>query len=246
LKNFFKIVMLLAALSAAAWSQTTPYLNFNIPTTGTSNWGTLLNNNFSALDTFLGAGSRTAGQVAVWQSSGLTSYSGFTTDTSGNITVNSVTSAGAGSFLTLSTSGSNAGMIGLGEGADNSSNCGTGQICDEAPANGVTAYTKVRAATGPSNQSVPIVSALSNAKINESFVRWPVVLVTSFTTTANTSDNVTVSGMTSSGHCTVQPTNSGAAGGDTSVYVSAKATNQITVAHTATSGWTFDVLCTYN
>ena len=69
---------------------------------------------------------------------------------------------------------------------------------------------------------------------------------TSFTTTAATTDNVTVAGMTSSGHCYLQPTNSGAAGGIASAFVSAKTTNQITVTHTATSGWTFDVMCTPN
>jgi len=72
------------------------------------------------------------------------------------------------------------------------------------------------------------------------------VFVATLTTTAATSDNVTVTGMTSSGHCTLQPTNSGAAGGIASVFVSAKTTNQITVTHTATAGWTFDVHCTPN
>jgi hypothetical protein len=66
----------------------------------------------------------------------------------------------------------------------------------------------------------------------------------SFTTTAATTDNVAVTGMTASGHCALQATNAGAAGGIASVFVSAKTTNQITVTHTATSGWTFDVLCT--
>jgi hypothetical protein len=66
----------------------------------------------------------------------------------------------------------------------------------------------------------------------------------SLTTTAATTDNVAVQGMTASGHCMLEPTNSAAAAGIASVFVSAKATNQITVTHTATSGWTFDVLCT--
>ena len=69
------------------------------------------------------------------------------------------------------------------------------------------------------------------------------IISTSFTTTAATTDNVTVTGMTSAGHCTLNPTNSGAAGGIASVFVSAKASNQITVTHTATAGWTFDVMC---
>lgn len=74
----------------------------------------------------------------------------------------------------------------------------------------------------------------------------PVVqtITTSFTTTAATTDVVTVTGMTASGHCSLTPTNSGAAGGIASVFISAKAANQITVSHTATASWTFDVICT--
>jgi hypothetical protein len=68
----------------------------------------------------------------------------------------------------------------------------------------------------------------------------------SFTTTAATTDNVTVTGMTASGHCVLEPTNSAAAAGTASVFVSAKAANQITVTHTATSGWTFDGFCSSN
>jgi hypothetical protein len=71
-------------------------------------------------------------------------------------------------------------------------------------------------------------------------------VLTSFTTTAATSDNVTVPGMTSSGHCFLQPTNAAAATGIASVYVSAKTSNQITVTHSSTSGWAFDVMCTPN
>jgi len=73
-----------------------------------------------------------------------------------------------------------------------------------------------------------------------------VPIVTSFAATAATTDNVNVVGMTASGHCTLTATNSGAAGGIASVFVSNKTTNQITVTHTATSGWTFDVSCTPN
>lgn len=70
------------------------------------------------------------------------------------------------------------------------------------------------------------------------------VLASSLTTTAATTDNVTIQGMTASGHCQLEPTNSGAAGGLASVFVSNKTTNQITVTHTATAGWTFDITCT--
>jgi hypothetical protein len=72
------------------------------------------------------------------------------------------------------------------------------------------------------------------------------VMPFSFTTTAATTDNVTVTGMTSSGHCTLTPTNTAAAAGIASVFISAKAANQITVTHTATASWTFDGLCTSN
>ena len=71
-------------------------------------------------------------------------------------------------------------------------------------------------------------------------------VVASLTTTAATSDNVTVTGMTSSGHCSLTPTNASADTLLTGTYISAKTTNQITVTHAATSGATFDVLCTPN
>lgn len=66
----------------------------------------------------------------------------------------------------------------------------------------------------------------------------------SATTTAATSDNVTITGMTSSGHCSVDPTNASAATNLATTYISAKAANQITLTHTATAGMTFDVVCT--
>jgi hypothetical protein len=70
------------------------------------------------------------------------------------------------------------------------------------------------------------------------------VMVASLTTTAATTDNVAIQGMVSTGHCTLTPTNAAAAAGIASVFVSAKNANQITVTHTATSGWTFDIACT--
>jgi len=67
--------------------------------------------------------------------------------------------------------------------------------------------------------------------------------VTALVTTAATTDNVTVTGMTSSGHCMLQPTNALAAAA-TGTYVSAKTTNQITVTHAVTASMNYDVLCT--
>jgi len=71
----------------------------------------------------------------------------------------------------------------------------------------------------------------------------PVPLVAPLVTTAATSDNVTVTGMTSTGHCVLQPTNA-AASTATGTYVSNKITNQITVTHAVTANMDFDVICT--
>lgn len=70
------------------------------------------------------------------------------------------------------------------------------------------------------------------------------VLAAALTTTAATTDNVTVTNMTSSGHCSLTPTNASAATNVATTYVSAKTTNQITVTHTATASMTYDVNCT--
>jgi hypothetical protein len=80
---------------------------------------------------------------------------------------------------------------------------------------------------------------------NTALVSGPIprLLTATLTTTEATSDTVPVIGMKATGHCYLTPTNAGAAGGITSVFVSAKATNQITVSHAAEPGWTFDVAC---
>lgn len=61
-------------------------------------------------------------------------------------------------------------------------------------------------------------------------------------TTAATSDIVSMNGMISSGHCSVTPTNSTAATNIASVYYT-RGTGQITVFHTATASMTFDIVC---
>lgn len=75
---------------------------------------------------------------------------------------------------------------------------------------------------------------------------WPVsrTLATSLTTTSATSDIVTLSGMTAAGHCSLTPTNLTAATNLATSYISTKAANSVTVTHTATSGMTYDLLCT--
>lgn len=71
-------------------------------------------------------------------------------------------------------------------------------------------------------------------------------IVSSFKTTANTTDNIKLTGMTAAGHCQLMPTNAAAANGIASVYVSAKKNNEISVSHKPAAGWTFDVSCTPN
>jgi hypothetical protein len=68
----------------------------------------------------------------------------------------------------------------------------------------------------------------------------------SFTTIAAASQVVPVKGMAAEGHCTISPTNVAAAADSTGTYIAAKASNQITVAHPASAGRTWDVLCTPN
>jgi hypothetical protein len=72
------------------------------------------------------------------------------------------------------------------------------------------------------------------------------VVVAALVTTAAASDNVTVQGMTASGHCTLTPTNAAASGAASEAYVSAKAANQITVTHAVTANMNYDVMCTSN
>ena len=69
-------------------------------------------------------------------------------------------------------------------------------------------------------------------------------LVTTFTTTANTTDVVTLNGILSTSHVFLQPTNAAAATMYTSTYVSNKIAGSITVTHPATASATFDILIT--
>ena len=88
----------------------------------------------------------------------------------------------------------------------------------------------------PSGGSYALPDTATNLKMSG-------IIPTSFTTSASSTDSVTVQGMTAAGHCLLQPTNSEAAEGVARVYISNKTINQITVSHPAISGWTFDVLC---
>jgi hypothetical protein len=70
-----------------------------------------------------------------------------------------------------------------------------------------------------------------------------VILPASLVTTSGTSDNLTVPGMTASGHCSLTATNAAAAANITTTFISAKATNQLTVSHAARAGMNYDVMC---
>lgn len=71
-------------------------------------------------------------------------------------------------------------------------------------------------------------------------------LPASITTTAATSDNVTITGMAATGHCSLAATNTTAATNIATTYISNKTTNQITVTHAAVAGMSYDILCTVN
>jgi len=72
------------------------------------------------------------------------------------------------------------------------------------------------------------------------------VMVAALVTTAAATDNVTIQGMTASGHCTLTATNTAAASAIAGTFVSAKTVNQITVTHAATARMNYDIACTSN
>jgi hypothetical protein len=119
----------------------------------------------------------------------------------------------------------------------------TGQAAGAAPP-AVDTTGKVMSAQGTFTGSLTVAGqnvCQANGTNCPSAANLP---VGALTTTAAASDNVTVTGMTASGHCSLTATNAAAATNIATTYVSAKITNQITVTHTATAGMTYDVLCT--
>jgi hypothetical protein len=81
-------------------------------------------------------------------------------------------------------------------------------------------------AGGTTGANIPIIAALS--------------------TTAGNSTNVSMPGVTSSSHCSLTATSASAGANIGGTFVSAKLTDQITVAHAPIAGMTYDVLCTPN
>jgi len=68
----------------------------------------------------------------------------------------------------------------------------------------------------------------------------------SFTTTANTADNYLCPTVTQASRCYLQPTNSTASGLLSGTYISTKVAGLLVIAHPATAGGTFDIVCTQN
>jgi len=100
--------------------------------------------------------------------------------------------------------------------------------------------------TGQGSGSIAIYKSVAMASRTYTFPDGAAapVMVASLTTTAAASDNVSIQGMTASGHCTLTATNASAATNITTTFISAKAANQITVSHTATANMTYDIMCT--
>jgi hypothetical protein len=71
-------------------------------------------------------------------------------------------------------------------------------------------------------------------------------ILASLTTTAASSTNISMAGVTTSSHCSLTATNLSAAMNISMTFVSFKGTDQITVTHNSVAGMTYDILCTPN
>jgi len=143
-------------------------------------------------------------------------------------------------------------------------NCLSGNAANVYSDNGVTLVAQLGcwqndanagelALYNPSNSNLTIRCSAINGvclipsyweQVGSSSYGGDIVFLASLTTTAATSDTISnFYGATSSSHCSIGATNSSAASNIATTYVSAKATNSITVTHTATAGMTYDILC---
>lgn len=140
------------------------------------------------------------------------------------------------------------GTLGVGTGGETVG----GPICFQGGSSGTACVQAANVAGSPCILLWPTLSAAagqsltaaapSGGNCQASWAYSPIAA--SLTTTAATTDNVTVTGMTASGHCSLTPTNSTASGLAAIPYISNKTTNQITVTHSVTALATFDILCT--
>jgi hypothetical protein len=103
-----------------------------------------------------------------------------------------------------------------------------------------TYSTLLNAATHTANYVVQLPAASGTTALTNQLP-----LVGTVTTSASVSDAVTVTSLTSSGHCGAHATNSAAAG-LTGVYMGAAGTGTVTLYHSATAGGTFNIICTPN
>lgn len=130
-----------------------------------------------------------------------------------------------------------------------------------AQANGLGFSLAGQTVLGPNGISSPNIRLMSNGfssassfgtalSANRTYVvpngDFVLPMVAVLVTTAAATDNVTVQGMTASGHCHLTPTNANAATDSAGTFVSAKTTNQITVTHPANAGRNWDVFCSAN
>jgi len=72
------------------------------------------------------------------------------------------------------------------------------------------------------------------------------MVVGTLTTTSNTSDNLTLQGVTSSSHCAFSAANVSAAKNITLSYISSVSSNSVTLAHAATAGMIYNFICSKN
>jgi hypothetical protein len=105
---------------------------------------------------------------------------------------------------------------------------------DAAPRAGTKCSIKIFGST--SGSTCVNTSAAAGGKAS-------IVLSASLVTTAAASDTVMILGMTASGHCSLTATNAAAAANVARTFISAKATNQITVRHAAIAIMKYDVMC---
>jgi hypothetical protein len=132
----------------------------------------------------------------------------------------------------------------------------TGGMCVYSPSNLVDNGTNLlykgtpvtQVTTGVSSAVAGAGIAVSGATGAVTFTNTSIVAKGSGTFSAAASDAITVTGATSSSHCEFTPTNATAAADLLADYISAKATNSVTITHTATTAatGTVDVLCTLN
>jgi len=86
------------------------------------------------------------------------------------VLASNATLSGTTNFNILNGVGTGSGLVFLGAGPDNSSNCGSNNVCFQAPATVTTSYTHTYAGAGPSVASMSVWSGLAGTVTTESLV----------------------------------------------------------------------------